>query len=706
MPRLTLTGSSATGSFVAKSMFGANAVFERTEDGAPGEAYSSAATNLGVTSVRFGGGQSDLPPTRLHEDGETPVDGDDWINIVTMPDGNLRTEVVNFFEWCSAGGHAGPDADPICAVLVIPTKHLSTEDYAGFSDDIAAFVETVMGQYGHLIEAFQIGNEYWDIGETAYGQRASIAAEAVETGMNAAGIAQEEQPSIIVQMATAGNAGSEFEATPGVNDFRQRNDDANQQIIDQLSDAARGAIDGVTEHYYYNKKHYEFGTHSNEVNFIDRDFDIWSDAFDKDLDLHITEWNVRTTTTDQHGFVAGSTLIKQFSNMIELGVDAANIWALDYHSRTALTLDTDGGAITDNQGRMMNSSQAAAFDLMAGSIAGKELISFDFDQTFPQISVTAYGDQDTTVLYVSSRTLESMDVTLDLSQLFANAASISGVKVSLDTSTTNGLQWDNGIAADGITIDGNPYFYNEHDADVLFTDVTYADASGITFDLKPFEFLELTIETPPAPVQLAKFIGSEDDDLIIYDDLLGEAEGGGGLDSLLVAGERSNVTVAQHDDGHIAFSHADTPHDLKLDGVERIQFDDGAIAFDIEGNGGQAYRLYQASFDRIPDEAGLGFWIGQLDGGALSLNQIAQYFIESDEFTQVHGDNDILNDAQYLDLLYQNVLDRMPDQAGYNFWSTQQQNGLTRAEMLTYFSESDEVKTNVSAAVEDGIWFI
>ena len=173
-----------------------------------------------------------------------------------------------------------------------------------------------------------------------------------------------------------------------------------------------------------------------------------------------------------------------------------------------------------------------------------------------------------------------------------------------------------------------------------------------------------------------------------------------------MAGERSNVTVAQHDDGHIAFSHADTPHDLKLDGVERIQFDDGAIAFDIEGNGGQAYRLYQASYDRIPDEAGLGFWIGQLDGGALSLNQIAQYFIESDEFTQVHGDNDILNDAQYLDLLYQNVLDRMPDQAGYNFWSTQQQNGLTRAEMLTYFSESDEVKTNVSAAVEDGIWFI
>ncbi|UWR16969.1 DUF4214 domain-containing protein [Sulfitobacter sp. M368] len=706
MPRLTLTGSSATGSFVAKSMFGANAVFERTDDGAPGEAYSSAATNLGVTSVRFGGGQSDLPPARLHDDGESPVDGDDWINIVTMPGGNLRSEVVNFFEWCSAGGYAGPDADPICAVLVIPTKHLNTENYAGFADDIAAFTQAVMTQYGHLIEAFQIGNEYWDIGETAYGQRASIAAEAVEAGMISAGIAQQDQPSIIVQMATAGNVGSEFQATPGVNDFRQRNDDANQQIIDQLSDAARGAIDGVTEHYYYNKSHYEFGTHSNEVNFIDRDFDVWSKAFDKDLDLHITEWNVRTTTTAQQGFVAGSTLIKQFSNMIELGADAANIWALDYHSKTALTLETDGGAIMDDQGRMMNSSQAAAFDLMAGSIAGKELISLGFEQAFPQIEVTTYADLNTTVLYVSSRTLDSLDVTLDLSKLFANAASISGVKVSLDTNTTNGLQWDNGIATDGITVDGRPYFYNEHDADVYFTDITYADASDITFDLKPFEFLELTIETPPAPVELAKFIGSDADDLIIYDDLLGEADGGGGLDSLLVNAGRNDVKVKQHDDGHIAFSHADTAHDLKLDGVERIWFDDGAIAFDFEGNGGQAYRLYQASFDRTPDEAGLGFWIGQLDGGALSLNQIAQYFIDSEEFTQTHGDNDILTDAQYLDLLYHNVLDRNPDQAGYDFWSMQQDNGLSRAEMLTFFSESDEVKTNVSAAIEDGIWFV
>ena len=91
-----------------------------------------------------------------------------------------------------------------------------------------------------------------------------------------------------------------------------------------------------------------------------------------------------------------------------------------------------------------------------------EDMKLGFDQAFPQIEVTTYADLNTTVLYVSSRTLDSLDVTLDLSKLFANAASISGVKVSLDTSTTEGLQWDNGIATEGITVDGRPYFYNEH----------------------------------------------------------------------------------------------------------------------------------------------------------------------------------------------------------------------------------------------------
>src|ERR1700730_43745 len=38
-----------------------------------------------------------------------------------------------------------------------------------------------------------------------------------------------------------------------------------------------------------------------------------------------------------------------------------------------------------------------------------------------------------------------------------------------------------------------------------------------------------------------------------------------------------------------------------LNDVERLQFSDGVVAFDIQGNAGNAYRLYQAAFDRTPD---------------------------------------------------------------------------------------------------------
>jgi hypothetical protein len=40
-----------------------------------------------------------------------------------------------------------------------------------------------------------------------------------------------------------------------------------------------------------------------------------------------------------------------------------------------------------------------------------------------------------------------------------------------------------------------------------------------------------------------------------------------------------------------------------------------AVALDVDGAAGQAYRLYQAAFDRAPDKNGLGYWInGWIDG--------------------------------------------------------------------------------------------
>ncbi len=140
-----------------------------------------------------------------------------------------------------------------------------------------------------------------------------------------------------------------------------------------------------------------------------------------------------------------------------------------------------------------------------------------------------------------------------------------------------------------------------------------------------------------------------------------------------------------------------------LRGVERAIFSDGAIGFDIEGTGGKAYRLYQAAFDRTPDEKGLGFWISLLDKGS-ALESAAAAFIASPEFSNLYGAN--LTNDMFLDRLYQNVMNRAADDEGRAFWKKALDDGFSRAEVLSQFSESAENKANVVGVLDDGFEYL
>ncbi|MFK7836818.1 MAG: DUF4214 domain-containing protein [Sulfitobacter sp.] len=725
MSVMTLSGLHKTGQFVSADMFGANAVFEQTDEGQPTSTYVEAIDALGVQNIRFGGGQADLDPTKENAAGQAPVEGESAINIVTMQDGALRPELVTFLEWCKSR----QDTDhPVTATLIIPTKHLSAEEYEGFAVEVEAFAATVMAQYGDVIAAFQIGNEYWEMGETSYGIKASLGAEAIDRGMSAAGYAGDNQPDVLIQMGTAGNEGSEFPVMPGVSDFAARNKAANEQIIAQLSDSAKNVIDGVTEHFYFNKDDYSIPDINAAVKNVDKDFQVWDAAFEQKLDLFITEWNVKTTATSQHGMVAASSLIKQFEYMTEMGVDGAHIWALDYHSRTALTLDTDNGARMDEAGRLTNSAQGAAFDLMEDALVGKELVAASFDNAMPDIEVSTYTSETEIVFYISSRALEQVSLTLDLGTKLPFGNPVEAVKIALDAETSNGQQWARGEAARSVEIDGEAYFYNEHDVDVIFSDMVFEDASAIDLTLNPFEVVELTVSleigTSEVPKQVDLlavevpssvadkpaedkhyFIGTDADELISLTPSLVYIDAGDGVDTVVVDASGADVTFKIDGFGKPVMHVPNDLPDVTLNNVERVAFEDGVLALDIEGNSGQAYRLYQASFDRTPDEEGLAFWIAQLDSGAVSLLDAAEHFLKSDEFADAYGKKDVLSDKDYVDLLYANVLDRTPDKEGYDFWREQQEKDVSREQMLVSFSESVENKANVAPVIDDGIWF-
>ena len=140
--------------------------------------------------------------------------------------------------------------------------------------------------------------------------------------------------------------------------------------------------------------------------------------------------------------------------------------------------------------------------------------------------------------------------------------------------------------------------------------------------------------------------------------------------------------------------------------IERVNFNDGALVLDIPQSSANSslYRLYQASFARAPDEAGFRFWVAQSSAGD-DPNSIATSFISSSEFKSKYG-VDVTN-AQYVDLLYQNVLDRLPDAAGQAFWVDMLQSaGLSRQDVLLSFANSPEDIAKTAANTDNGYWLV
>lgn len=115
----------------------------------------------------------------------------------------------------------------------------------------------------------------------------------------------------------------------------------------------------------------------------------------------------------------------------------------------------------------------------------------------------------------------------------------------------------------------------------------------------------------------------------------------------------------------------------------------------------QVARLYSAYFDRSPDNAGWSYWNQRTIDG-LSLWQASNYFADSVEFRQTYGDD--LSNADFLDLVYQNVLNRSPDSGGLQYWLHRMANGETRGEVMVNFSESAEYVEQVAPDITGNCW--
>ncbi len=108
-------------------------------------------------------------------------------------------------------------------------------------------------------------------------------------------------------------------------------------------------------------------------------------------------------------------------------------------------------------------------------------------------------------------------------------------------------------------------------------------------------------------------------------------------------------------------------------------------------------RLYLAVFSRDPDAAGHRYWVDVYING-ISLPEIAAAFMVSTEWQQRIG---TLNDAEFITLLYHNVLQREPDPDGMGYWLGQAAAGLARTDMLLWFSEGEEFVQRTGTAAPE-----
>ena len=119
-------------------------------------------------------------------------------------------------------------------------------------------------------------------------------------------------------------------------------------------------------------------------------------------------------------------------------------------------------------------------------------------------------------------------------------------------------------------------------------------------------------------------------------------------------------------------------------------------------NYGEDYRLYQAALNRTPEAKGLAYWYQSLRSGA-TLQDVAHGFLASPEFNATYGS---LNNNDFVQQLYSNVLHRGGDATGIDYWTSSLNQGSSRENVLLSFSDSFENRLATAAATHDNWVFL
>jgi hypothetical protein len=187
-------------------------------------------------------------------------------------------------------------------------------------------------------------------------------------------------------------------------------------------------------------------------------------------------------------------------------------------------------------------------------------------------------------------------------------------------------------------------------------------------------------------------------------------DGGAGIDTAVYAGSKANYTVAQEAWGFGVTDNSGTNGHDALINVERLQFDDGYLALDVDGDAGGIFRLYSAAFGREAEPVGLGYWMWRMELGTNLATVSREFMTNQPEFDALYGANP--SDATLVTQLYRNVLHRDPDAGGFEYWlnalehNSNPNKAEVRAQVLLDFSNSVENQALVIGSLQHGLDYV
>jgi len=161
-------------------------------------------------------------------------------------------------------------------------------------------------------------------------------------------------------------------------------------------------------------------------------------------------------------------------------------------------------------------------------------------------------------------------------------------------------------------------------------------------------------------------------------------DGRAGIDSARFDGLRQDFALSRDGTGWQVDDRRGQEGRDSLRSVERLHFDNGSLALDLEGHAGTVARLVGALFGKasVADTALVGQGLALMDQG-MSAGALAALALQTPQFIQRAGSS---SHADFVRLVYANVMGQAPSEAELGAFVQQLQSGQTSQAELALFA--------------------